>query len=209
MPLTFDLPLEKLKTYQGINPKPADFDMFWDRGIAEMRAIDPEVELSPADFQVPFAECLDLYFTGVGGARIHAKLLRPKQAAAPHPAVLMFHGYSGDSGDWTDKLGYVAMGYTLAAMDCRGQGGLSEDLGNVVGNTLRGHIIRGLDDAPEKLLFRQVYLDTAQLARIVMDMPGGEPRWGFDDRVCCARTPHQAGCTGVPVPLRLQAGLGD
>jgi cephalosporin-C deacetylase len=171
MPLTFDLPLEKLKTYQGINPKPADFDMFWDRGIAEMRAIDPEVELSPADFQVPFAECLDLYFTGVGGARIHAKLLRPKQAAAPHPAVLMFHGYSGDSGDWTDKLGYVAMGYTLAAMDCRGQGGLSEDLGNVVGNTLRGHIIRGLDDAPEKLLFRQVYLDTAQLARIVMDMP--------------------------------------
>ena len=171
MPLTFDLPLEKLKTYQGINPKPADFDMFWDRGIAEMRAIDPEVELSPADFQVPFAECLDLYFTGVGGARIHAKLLRPKQAAAPHPAVLMFHGYSGDSGDWTDKLGYVAMGYTLAAMDCRGQGGLSEDLGKVVGNTLRGHIIRGLDDAPEKLLFRQVYLDTAQLARIVMDMP--------------------------------------
>ncbi|HTE18997.1 MAG TPA: acetylxylan esterase, partial [Armatimonadota bacterium] len=89
----------------------------------------------------------------------------------PHPAVLLFHGYSGSSGDWVDKLGYVAQGYSVAALDCRGQGGRSEDTGGVRGNTLRGHIIRGLDDAPEKLLFRQIYLDTAQLAAIVMGMP--------------------------------------
>jgi cephalosporin-C deacetylase len=84
----------------------------------------------------------------------------------------MFHGYSGNSGDWVSKLGYVAQGLTVAALDCRGQGGLSEDKGSVTGWTLRGHIIRGLDDAPEKLLFRQIFLDTAQLARIVMEMPG-------------------------------------
>lgn len=171
MPLTFDLPFDRLETYQGTNPKPADFDAFWDRGLAEMRATDPKPELKKADFDVPFAECSDLFFTGVGGARIHAKLLRPKQASAPHPALLMFHGYSGDAGDWTDKLGYAALGYTLAAMDCRGQGGRSEDCGQVIGNTLRGHIIRGLDDAPENLLFRQIFLDTAQLARVVMEMP--------------------------------------
>ncbi len=175
MPLTFDFPFEQLKTYQGINPRPADFDAFWDRGLAEMRAADPQVELTPAEFQAPGAECFHLYFTGVGGARVHAKLLRPKAAAAPHPAVLMFHGYSGHSGDWADKLGYVAQGYTVAALDCRGQGGLSRDAGNVTGNTLHGHIIRGLDDAlngaPEHLLFRQIFLDTAQLAKIVMEMP--------------------------------------
>lgn len=171
MPLMFDMPLEQLKTYQGRNPRPGDFDAFWDQGIAEMQVIDPQLELVPASFQTPFAECLDMYFTGVGGARVHAKLLRPKNAPAPHPAVLMFHGYSGDAGDWSEKLGYVAMGYTVAALDCRGQGGLSEDKGGVVGWTLRGHIIRGLDDVPEKMLFRQIFLDTAQLARIVMDMP--------------------------------------
>jgi cephalosporin-C deacetylase len=175
MPLTFDFPLEQLKTYQGINPRPADFDEFWDKSLAEMRSIAPEVELVPAKFQVPGAECLHLYFTGVGGARVHAKLLRPKHTSTPHPAVLMFHGYTGDSGDWSDKLSYVSQGYTVAALDCRGQGGLSEDRGGVTGNTLRGHIIRGLDEAlngrPEKLLFRQIFLDTAQLARIVMDMP--------------------------------------
>ena len=180
MPLTFDFPLEQLKTYQGCNPRPGDFDEFWDKSLAEMRTIEPHIELIPAQFQVPYAECFHLYFTGVGGARVHAKLLRPKQSSVPHPAVLMFHGYSIDSGDWSDKLGYVAQGYTVAALDCRGQGGLSVDGGGVIGNTLHGHIIRGLDDAlngsPEKLLFRQIFLDTAQLAGIIMEMPDVDPQ---------------------------------
>ncbi len=171
MPLTFDLPLEELYSYQGRNPRPADFDTFWDTGLAEMRAVDPDLELVPADFQVPFADCYQMYFMGVDGARIHAQLLRPKKVDSPGPALLMFHGYSGSAGDWVDKLGYVAAGYTVAALDCRGQGGLSEDVGGVGGWTLRGHIVRGLDDSPEKMLFRNIFLDTAQLAKIVMEMP--------------------------------------
>ena len=171
MPLQFDMPFEQLETYQGQNPRPDDFGPFWEQSMAEMEKIDPQVELVPASFQTPFAECLDMYFTGVGGARIHAKLLRPKNAPTPHPAVLMFHGYFGNSGDWSSKLGYVAQGYTVAALDCRGQGGLSEDKGGVKGWTLRGHIIRGLDGPPDKMLFRQIFLDAAQLAKIVMEMP--------------------------------------
>ena len=166
-----DLPLEELKTYQGLNPKPGDFDAFWDDSIAERQALDPELELVPSDFRTPFAECFDMYFTGVGGSRVHAKLLRPTGIPEPHPAVLMFHGYSGSCGEWCDKLSYAGMGYTVAALDCRGQGGKSEDRGGVVGPTLRGHIVRGLDGPPENLLFRQIFLDTAQMAKLVMDMP--------------------------------------
>jgi cephalosporin-C deacetylase len=170
MPIV-DMPLSQLREYQGRNPRPADVDDYWDRALAEMRALDPAVELVPHALTAPSAECFDLYFTGVGGARVHAKYLRPKNAREPHPALLMFHGYSGNSGDWCDKLNYVAQGFSVAALDCRGQGGLSEDTGGVRGNTLRGHIIRGLDHEPERLLFRQIYLDTAQLAQIVMGMP--------------------------------------
>lgn len=175
MPLLFDMPYDQLLKYQGTNPRPEDFDEFWDRGLAEMRALDPDVELRPADFQTGYAECLHLFFTGVGGARVHAKLVRPRELSGRRPAVLMFHGYSGSSGDWADKLGYAALGYTVAALDCRGQGGLSEDVGAVKGWTLRGHIVRGLDDSPDKLLYRQIFLDTAQLARIVMQMPSVDP----------------------------------
>ncbi len=170
MPL-IDMPLEELKNYKGISPCPKDIDRYWDNAIKEMKSVDPCIELVPSSFKVPFSECFDLYFTGVKGARIHAKLLRPKNIQTPNPAVLMFHGYTGNCGDWQSKLSYAAMGYTVAALDCRGQGGQSEDAGGVKGNTFKGHIIRGLDDSPENLLFRHIFLDTAQLAGIVMDMP--------------------------------------
>ena len=98
MPLLFDMSWEELQTYEGTNPRPADFDDYWDRGLRELDSADPEVEYVPSPFQTSFAECFDMFFTGVGGARIHAKLVRPKNAPEPHPAVLMFHGYTGDDG---------------------------------------------------------------------------------------------------------------
>ncbi|HEX7056857.1 MAG TPA: acetylxylan esterase [Bacilli bacterium] len=174
MPI-IDMPLEKLLHYEGLNPKPDDFDDYWNKALQEMHAVDPQVELVPSDFQIPHTECFDLYFTGVRGARIHAKYARPKGQHAPHPAILQFHGYSGNSGDWADKLSFTSIGYAIAALDCRGQGGLSEDVGGVKGTTLRGHIVRGLDDHPDKLLFRDIFLDTAQLAKIVMGFPEVDP----------------------------------
>jgi cephalosporin-C deacetylase len=168
MPLV-DMPLDRLREYQGRNPRPDDFDAYWDRALAELDAQRDAVEMEPHALNAAFAECFHLYFRGVGGARVHAKYLRPRNAPEPHPAVLCFHGYSGSSGDWSDYLKWVGQGYSVAALDCRGQGGLSEDVGGVRGNTLRGHIIRGLDDAPDKLYYRSVFLDTAQLARIVMN----------------------------------------
>ncbi len=174
MPI-LDMPLTQLKTYKGTNPKPKDFDAYWEKALKEMRAVDPEVEMVPnKTIQVSYAEFFDLYWTGVGGARIHAKLKRPKKAKAPQPVLLVFHGYSISAGEWSDHLGFVAEGFTVAAMDCRGQGGFSEDKGGTQGTTLNGHIIRGLDDKPESLLFRQIYLDTAQMARIVMGLPGAD-----------------------------------
>ncbi len=176
MPM-FDLPLKQLKTYKGSNPKPKDFDRYWDGALNEMRSIKPEVELiRNKTIHTSFAECFDLYWKGVGGARIHAKLLRPNKTPRSQPAICFFHGYSVSSGNWADKLGYVASGFTVAAMDCRGQGGTSEDKGGVKGTTLRGQFIRGLDDKPENLLFRQIFLDAAQMARIVMELPGVDPK---------------------------------
>lgn len=167
----FEMPIEQLQTYRGTNPCPADFDTYWEKALEEMRATEPAVTLAPADFTCPFAECFDLFFTGVRGARIYAKFARPQRAAGKLPAVLIFHGYSANSGDWTGLLPYAAAGFAVAALDCRGQGGRSEDTGGVKGNTLHGQVVRGLDDLPENMLMRHIFLDTAELARIVMDMP--------------------------------------
>ena len=87
------------------------------------------------------------------------------------PALVLFHGYTDSSRSWNDKLSYAAAGFVVAAMDCRGQGGRSEDTGGVKGTTVNGHLIRGLDGPPQDMLMRHIFLDTAQLARIIMDMP--------------------------------------
>jgi cephalosporin-C deacetylase len=173
VPLGFDLSYDECLAYQGTNPRPEDLDAFWDAGLAELAAIDPQVEITPADFAVPFARCEHLYFTGTGGARVHAKLVRPAESNGS--AVLFFHGYSGMSQDWTTLLPFAARGQTVAALDVRGQAGLSEDTSRVTGWTLRSHLVRGLDDGPEQLFFRQVFLDTRRLADLVAGLDGIDP----------------------------------
>jgi cephalosporin-C deacetylase len=180
-----DLPLPQLLTYPGRNPRPVDFDFYWAEALRELDATDPKPELKPTSVVAPAnVEAFDLWFTGVGGARIYAKYLRPKSAAndgQKRPAVLQFHGYWGHSGEWVDKFGWPAEGFCYAAMDCRGQGGRSEDNSAVKGMTVRGHIVRGLDDPDaRKLAYRQIFLDTVQLARVVMSFAEVDP-----DRVGC------------------------
>jgi cephalosporin-C deacetylase len=172
---TFEMPLDQLRSYDGRNPRPADFDAYWDRALTELNATDPQPELVSHSSPARFAECFDLWFTGVGQARIHAQYVRPRSSGS-HPAVLKFHGYSGSAGDWFELLPWAAQGIAIAALDVRGQGGLSEDVGGVEGTTLRGHIIRGLGGDPDKLLFRQIFLDTVQLARVVLALPEVDPK---------------------------------
>ena len=163
-----DMPIEKLKAYQGINPRPADFDEFWDRSLTELEAIDPQADFKPYDYPSAIADFFDLTFTSTKGARIYAKFARPKNVTGKVPAVLLFHGLSGCSQEWNSLLNYVSEGYVVASLDCRGQGGLSVDVGGAIGTTYSTPFTRGLDDEPEELLCRDLFLDTAMLARIVM-----------------------------------------
>ena len=176
-----DKPLPELLQYTGSSPCPADLDAYWARGIAEMEAVDPQLEWVDAAFQTSYAKCSSLYFTGTGGARIHAKVARPNPLPeTATPLLVMFHGYTGSAPGWLTMMSYVAAGFTVVGLDCRGQGGLSEDTVPTKGNTLHGHIIKGLDDHKDKLYYRNVYLDTVQLTRIGMGFD-----WVDAERVGC------------------------
>ena len=206
MPL-LDLPLAQLKTYAGSSPRPADVDAFWDRGLAEINATAPDLSITPAAEQFNGTECFDLTFTGTGGARVYAKFLRPSQRQGKVPLIIRFHGYSMNSGEWFEHLGWVAQGYAVLAMDCRGQGGRSHDNQAVKGWNLTGHIIRGLEeDTPDRLYYRHVFLDTARMAGIGLAMPeveatrvfvyGGSQGGGLAI-ACAALEPRVAKCASV------------
>ena len=171
--LNFDLPLDQLKNYRGSSLRPADFDSYWEQALDELHQLEQaglEPEWQTAAFQLPFAQCHELYFNGVGGARVHARCVFPKSQNngqnKPFPAVFRFHGYTGSAGDWSPLLPYAAAGFTVFAMDVRGQGGQSTDPGGFAGNTLKGHVTRGLESGPKGLLYRRIFLDTAAIVHL-------------------------------------------
>ena len=85
---SYEMPLEEMKEYRGSSPCPKDFDTYWSDALAELDAVKPEPILKPAAFQAAGTECFDLYFKGVRGAKIHAKLLMPQHSAGKSPALL-------------------------------------------------------------------------------------------------------------------------
>ncbi|WBQ05217.1 acetylxylan esterase [Kribbella sp. CA-293567] len=195
--LSFEMSSEELLSYQGTNPRPADFDQFWEKGLAELAGTDPATEFVEAtDFPLPFARTEHLYFTGTGGYRVHAKVIRPHNAEGP--AVLMFHGYGGEQPQWIDLLPYAARGFTVAALDVRQQVGFRTGSQQSNSFSLRNHLVEGLDGGPEELLYRHVFLDTRRLADIIGALPGvdagriGTTGWsqgGGLSLVCAALTP--------------------
>ena len=81
---SYEMPLEEMKEYRGSSPCPKDFDTYWSDALAELDAVKPEPILKPAAFQAAGTECFDLYFKGVRGAKIHAKLLMPQHLSLIH-----------------------------------------------------------------------------------------------------------------------------
>ncbi|MFV0503424.1 MAG: acetylxylan esterase [Lachnospirales bacterium] len=168
--MILEKPIEELKKYKGISPIPEDFDLFWDKKIEEVISLKDNLVMKKRNYPSNKVEMFDCTFTGSGNAEVYFKYLRPTNGKN-NKIMLCFHGYSGNSGDWVNDLHYVYEGYAIAKLDCRGQGGLSADNGNVKGNTLNGHIYRGaIHNDPNKLYFTSVFMDTLQMAKIVGNM---------------------------------------
>lgn len=169
MPMV-DMPISKLREYKGISKMPKDFDEFWEQQLLKLEEVNLKYTLEEVDFKCSFAKCYNLYFNGINGAKVYAKFLMPRDFDKKMPALIEFHGYQGRSSDWSSYLKYVASGFCVAALDCRGQAGKSQDIGGTEGITVKGHIVRGLQQGKDHLLYKDIYLDTVQLARIIMNM---------------------------------------
>ena len=165
-----EVALETWGSFHSNNRKPHDFDSFWLKGKEEVEALGLDYRLVEHELYSTVAEAFDLYFIGVNNACVHVQIVRPKNITKKMPVIFQFHGYHTNAGDWGDKIANAAEGILTVALNVRGQGGPSQDTTVSKGGTLKGHIIRGVEDGPEQLLFRQAYLDIYQLTRIVTNM---------------------------------------
>lgn len=160
--------LDEMKTYKGRQEPPEDFDNFWQK---EIIALPKEINYTfhQKDFRLASATFYELAFEANDGSEISAKCIFPNVEKAV-PVVFQFHGYQGQSPDWSEGLKYTANECAFIAMDVRGQAGKSIDNGAYRGNTAKGHIIRGLDQGLTNLFFKQVYLDVYQLIQIISSL---------------------------------------
>lgn len=169
MPL-LDMPLEKLRNYQGISPCPADIDEYWDNALKEMDAVEHNATFTEIDFPCKGIKFYDMYFTGTKNTKLYSRVAIPENIDGKAPAVLMFHGLSGSFKNFTDIIPYAANGFVVATLDTRGQGGRSDDAGVSCGSTYSTPFVRGIDGGKNDLYLRDAYLDTALLAKIIMGL---------------------------------------
>src|SRR5690606_7954922 len=63
----FDLPPEELRTYRPAVSEPADFDAFWERTLAESRAVAQPPQLTRVASPLTAVEVYDMTFSGFAG----------------------------------------------------------------------------------------------------------------------------------------------
>lgn len=165
-----DMPLSELKKYMGSSPKAKDFEKFWEKKVDTIKKIKPDYELKLSELQFEDVLCYDLRFKSQDNSVIYCKYARPKNEGL-YPTLFNFHGYHCDSGEWFDKIALARMGFNIFAMDTRGQGGKSEDNLLTKGSTLPGHIVKGVEEGPDNLLFTKVFCDTVYLVELAKSLP--------------------------------------
>jgi cephalosporin-C deacetylase len=150
------MPLSELLNYRGRNEKPDDFDAYWDEAQREVDALGTAHELEDAAFQVPAVACRHLYFTGTGGARVHALLLYPRSIREAVPAVVMFHGTATARATSAPSSAGSRRGSASRPWIAAGRRNLAGRIRRRR-NDDHGHIVRGLSDIDPKSCITEAF----------------------------------------------------
>lgn len=166
---TVDLPLAQLRTY---NPEPdgqPDLAKFWNDTLAEVATAPLNAILERIDYPVANLDVYRVFYDGWRGARICAWFLARSDAKA-QPTMIFYHGYSGNKGQVYDYLGWALQGYTVVAVDVRGQSGESSDAGQYPGGHVTGWMTQGIM-SPEDYYYRGVYVDCVRAIDFAVSRP--------------------------------------
>jgi len=156
MPI-FDMPLEELRKYRPSQTKRPDFDRFWDETLALAADLPLNVRLEPVEYPAVGVRVFKMWYEGWDHARICGWYLLPEQDP-PFPALVQYHGYSGNKGEIYALLPWILQGYAVLALDVRGQSGESTDPTVYSSGHVLGWMTQGILDEHE-YYYRGVFVD--------------------------------------------------
>lgn len=166
--------IKELSSYKGITPVPKDFNEYWEFQAVEASKMELSYTLKEVPFHNSFARYYDLTFKSIDGTLVYAKYVRPNHEEKT-PLVLQFHDYPNAGRSWFQMTRYPGIGYSVLAMDCRGQGGRSRENKASLGSMAGSCLIQGLDGPIDSMYYRNVYLDAFLLSRIGEQLSGTDP----------------------------------
>jgi cephalosporin-C deacetylase len=158
MPIT-DMPLPELKSYRPPLTRAEDFDTFWKENVEEageqpLTARSREVLYFTKKIRVE-----EVTFDGfMDRSPIVGYFISAPEPGVQRPTLVQYHGYSGNKGHPTDYLGWVLLGFSVFAVDVRGQGGQSADYARYEPGNMKGHMMKGIGDK-FGYYFRFAYMD--------------------------------------------------
>ncbi|MCC7494887.1 MAG: acetylxylan esterase [Fimbriimonadaceae bacterium] len=167
---SIDMPLAKLLEYRPELTREPDFAAFWEQTLAATRQHPLNALVEPVPYPANGVLVHRLSYAGYGGQRVNGWYLLPEGASGPVPALICYHGYSGGAGWVHQYLPWVMLGCGVVAVDTRGQGGETGDLGGYGNGTITGWMTQGLLE-PTDYYYRRAYTDCVRAVDFVCQRP--------------------------------------
>ncbi len=161
---SIDMPLSRLRDYKPELNRQGDFDSFWSQTIGEALSQPLKAELTPYPLKLRGLDVFEVRFDGFGGGRIAGWYVCPS-GGGRHPAVMMYHGYSGRAPRPLDLMAIASQGFAVMSMDCRGQNGRSEQASSTGGHA-SGWMTQGIG-SPQTYYYRYVYADAVRALEVL------------------------------------------
>ena len=108
-----------------LDPKPADFDIYWKQALHEMRLVPYALHVSKIEKKDKIDEVGYFHYQGAKREKIYGFYMKHDNKKSP--TVLTFHGYNYHKGQPEDFMDFYELGFNVFSIDIRGQQGLSED----------------------------------------------------------------------------------
>lgn len=150
-----------------------DFEAFWTRSVAQLRAIPLEVKRTR--IETPYDKSFttyDLSFNTHDRTWVDAYFCVPNHASGKLPCVVQFHG---NSEKRNIHAAIVATGVCCLSIDVRSQGGSTIDKAEYTSGDINGALItRGVEDK-ENFYWRNLYLDAVRAVDVAAAMEEVDP----------------------------------
>jgi cephalosporin-C deacetylase len=163
------MPISELRSYRPPLTRTKKFKAFWNENIrmAEEQNLNPrQKEIRSFTNKVKVSK---VTFDGfLDKSPIQGLLIRRGGTDSRRPTLVSFHGYGGNKGHLTDFLGWVLLGFSVFAIDIRGQFGESADRALYEPGYVKGHMTKGIE-SESTYYYRYVFMDCYRAVKCMLE----------------------------------------